>query len=135
MGLPGKAASLLADGLARLDDTDQRAMAYAEMARCSRDRGDLKDAKRLLTDAVRTMSPGRECYLVACELADVCLKLGEDAQAIAVVDSVLATSRDRQVRGRASTILGQAYMRQGKYDRAALAFSSLLHPPPGEKKP
>jgi hypothetical protein len=68
-------------------------------------------------------------------LADLCLRVGDPAQAITLTTEVLRSSCPPAVRKRASEILGSAYLAQRDYERAGLAYSGLVGKQPEGKNP
>jgi hypothetical protein len=55
-------------------------------------------------------------------LADVCLKLGQNSQAISICSQLLDSQPSAQIKQNALALLANAYDRQKNYDSAALAL-------------
>ena len=117
MGLTDKAVSILQRQI-ELSSGKTRETLSAELARCHIVTGNYKAARKILSTLIRDVP------LVQVELAEVSLKLGETAAAIAAARAIV-DMRDcpEELRRRAGRILGQAYVRAGKYD---LAVSALM---------
>jgi hypothetical protein len=84
-------------------------------------------AKDRLTEGLSLLEAGPEAQAVSLELAEVCLKLGEDQQAITICNRVIDSTQsgeerqtvDESLRRKASEILASAYSRQHDLDKAA----------------
>ena len=134
MGLFDKAILVLGDRAEYLLDRQAKAKVLYELAKCNIAQEELGLARKNLTDVLVLIEPGPFAHEVACELADVCLKLGQNSQAVTVcrqlLDSVpsLLPSQGQGVpaeagiRQRALDILATAHIRQRNYEGAVLAL-------------
>jgi len=133
MGLAGKALTLLRRRLPDATDQAPDPSVLLEMAHCHIEMGDHATARRLLTELLPRMKPGKATVRASCDLAETCLAEGKPGQAAALGESLL-TSTDTESLNRALNILGEALARQGRHERAALAFSGILARPTGESE-
>ncbi len=132
MGLAEKAVSMLRRYIPSIRDERTGISLRLELARCLTDAGELRSARRLLGEVLPTMSPGQRAYQAACDLAELSLRLGRYAQAVAIVRELLLSPCPLRIRRRAWEVSGRAYMALGDYDKAALAYSGMLfQTPPG----
>jgi tetratricopeptide (TPR) repeat protein len=135
MGLVEEARAFLQDRISGLTDAQNAAALKMELARCHQDAGDLWEARRLMGDVLGTLKVGEEAWSAACELGEICLKLGDPSQAAGVVGEVLKSSCPTAIRRRALEVLGAAYLAQHDYEKAALALSGLAAKDPQGKNP
>lgn len=133
MGLPGKAQLMLADGAKRAAITDPqiRAEILVELARCCLDSGDLAEARKWLLEAVARLKPGNRAWEARLELADVCLRLGSAAEAVAVARVLSQARCPAWVRQRATEILVAGYVMQQNFQGAAGVLSGVAMTPKG----
>jgi len=122
MGLADKAISVLGDRAEYVPDPQLKAKLRLELAKCYIAKGDLKFARRDLTETLVLVEPGPLAQEVALELADVCLKLGENSQAINVCSQLLDSGPSEQIRQKALSTLATAYKQQKNFDKAALVL-------------
>ena len=140
MGLSDKAIVVLGDRAEYLLDTQLKAKVLYELAKCHIAEQDLELAHRNLTEVLVLIEPGPFAHEVGCELAEVCLRLGQNSQVVSIcsqlLDSALSPpllSSDRKTRGqgvpaeagirqRAMNILATAHLRQKNYEGAVLAL-------------
>ncbi len=132
MGLFDKAILVLRDRAEYLPDPQLKAKALYELAKCHVGEENLELARRNLTEVLVLIEPGPFAQEVGCELADVCLQLGQDSQAIFICSQVLDSAPSAPIRQKALSLLTKAHIRQKNYDRAVL---SLLGRPKVTKKP
>jgi tetratricopeptide (TPR) repeat protein len=135
MGLVEDARMFLESRLTGITDPQQLAVLTLELARCRQAAGDLGAARRLMSEALGRLPTDRQNQAAACDLADLCLRVGDPAQAITLTTEVLRSSCPPAVRKRASEILGSAYLAQRDYERAGLAYSGLVGKQPEGKNP
>jgi tetratricopeptide (TPR) repeat protein len=127
MGLADQALTALCDRERYVADPQLRAGIIIEIARCGVSEGKLDLAKDRLTEGLSLLEAGPEAQAVSLELAEVCLKLGEDQQAITICNRVIDSTQsgeerqtvDESLRRKASEILASAYSRQHDLDKAA----------------
>jgi tetratricopeptide (TPR) repeat protein len=122
MGLADRAIATLGDSAEYLTDPQLKAKVSFELAECSAAKGNLEEARSQLTEILALVEPGPLAHEVAVKLADVCLKLGQDAQTISICLQLLDSGPSAQVKQKALNILTTAYQQQKNYDKAALAL-------------
>ena len=71
------------------------------------------------------LSPGGMAQEAACDLADVCLRIGRSDQAAIVASSVLKSSPAGLRRKRARKLLAAAYLAKQEYENAATTLSGM----------
>ena len=84
--------------------------------------GDLEFARKNLTEILLIAEPGPLSHEVSCELADVCLKLGQNSKTISICQQLLDLNPTVRIKQKALNILAGAYELQKDYNRAALAL-------------
>jgi len=122
-GLDEKAARLLRSQMDKATEPSRYARFEAELARCRQASGDLEEARQLLIDAVGKLPPGPEARRAVCLLAEVCLRGGHNDQAIAV-SSQLVQADEPAIRGKANTLLAEAYLARKEYQLAAASLAA-----------
>jgi len=122
VGLVDKAIAALGDRAEYISDSQLKAKVSFELAKCYVAKGNLELAHRSLTEILVLVEAGPLAHKVACELADVCLKLGQNSQAVSICSQLLDLAPSGQIKQRALSILATAYSRQKNYDGAALAL-------------
>ncbi|HUT30651.1 MAG TPA: tetratricopeptide repeat protein [Sedimentisphaerales bacterium] len=122
MGLVNKAVATLGDTAQYLAEPRLKARASLELARCRVAKGDLELAYKDLAETLTLAEPGPEAHEITVELADVCLRLSRNPQAISLCSRLLAAEPAMQIRQRALKVLARAYGEQKDYDKAALAL-------------
>ena len=122
MGMFDEAIALLGDATQYLPDSQLKAKMFCERAKCLIAKGDLEAACRSLTGTLVFVTPGPLACEVRYELADICLKLGEDTQAITLCSQLLASEPEAALKQKALELLAAAYTRRKEYDKATLAL-------------
>jgi len=122
MNLVDKAIVTLGDEAEYLPDSQLKVRMLFELANCYIAKGDLESALKKLTEILIMVEPGPLAYEIALKLADVCLKLGQNSQAISICLQLLDSGPSAPISQKALGILATAYNRQKDYDRAALAL-------------
>ena len=135
MCMPERAAGLLRHALPTVSSPRNRTRLVLELAACTADIGDLRGALQMLNDLLPTVEPGPLAHRAALALADLCVRNGRQAQAIALARGLLAPSSPDEIRQSAQQILGRAYAEQKDYERAAVALSGAAAEPQGAPKP
>ena len=133
--LPGRAIRLLRDRQAEAASPAAAALITIELGRCYADTGDPERARRLLTESLPKLGRDPPADEVACELAEVCLKTGQAAQAIGLCRELLMRDVPEAIRLRAVNTLGIAYGHKRDYDRAVFALAGEVPPPEGATQP
>ena len=125
MGLADEAIAVLGDKAEYVLDPQLKAKISFEQAKCSITKGNLELARKNLSEILVLVEPSATdglAHEVRCELADVCLKLGSDYQAISICLQLLDSDPKAPIKQKASDLLATAYTRQKNYDQAALAY-------------
>ncbi len=122
IGLLDKALAALRDRAQYLPDPKLKAKVSFELAKCNVAEGNLDLARKTLADILVTVEPGPLAHEVQLELADVCLKLGQYAQAVSVCSQLLESHPSGQIKQDGLALLADAYNHQKNYDGAALAL-------------
>jgi len=145
MGLVDKALALLGDVVQYLPNSWLKAKVSFEQAKCSIAKGDLQAARKRLAEVLVFVEPGPLAHEVRYELADVCFKLGDNAQAIFICSQLLARAKpgstelaevwtssslpsagelEAATKQKALDLLAKAYTEEKNYEKAALALLS-----------
>ena len=124
MGLVDKAIVAVGDRAEYLPDSQLKVRMFFELANCFIAKGNLEFAREKLTGILVMVEPGLLAYEIALKLAEVCLRLDQDSQAISISIclQLLDSDPSAPVSQKALEILATAYDRQKNYDRAALAL-------------
>ena len=122
MGLVDKAIATLGNEAEYISDPQLKARIYSELADCYIAKGNLGYAREKLTEILVIVEPGPLAYETTLKLADICLKLGQESQAISVCSQLLDLDPPKQIEQKALGLLAAAYNQRQNYDRAALAL-------------
>ena len=133
--LPGRAIRMLRNRQADAASPRTAALMTVELGRCYADAGDPERGRRLLTEALPKFGRDPPANEVACELAQLCLKTGQAAQAIGLCRELLIREVTGPVRHRALNMLGIAYVHKRDHDRAVLALAGQVPAPEGATQP
>ena len=120
IGLADKATGLLQERSQYLPSPELQAKVALEVARCQVASGNLESARGTLGPVFETAEPGPLAEQVGRELALVCLRLGQTAQAVSVCTQLLERAAASE-RPALLALLADAYRKQGKLDRAMAA--------------
>jgi tetratricopeptide (TPR) repeat protein len=122
MGLPDEAIAALGDIAEYLPDSQLKTRVSFELVNCYIAKGDLEFAHKKLTEILISAAPGPLAHEIALELAEVCLKLGQNSQTVSVCLQLRDSAVSTRIKQKASKLLAAAYNRQKKFDDAALAL-------------
>jgi tetratricopeptide (TPR) repeat protein len=122
MGLVDNAVTLLSSRIEYASDPRLKAEISFELTNCYIARNQLDIAHKKLTEILLTVPPGPLAYEVSLKLAQTCLMLSQDSQAISVCSQLLDSAAPEQIKNEAAQMLATAYSRQKNYDKAALAL-------------
>jgi tetratricopeptide (TPR) repeat protein len=137
IGLTDKAIVLLEEKSRYLPSPELQAQVSLELTRCHVEEGNLEAARKILGQAFATVEPGPLAHQIGRELAGVCLRLGQTAQAISVCSQLLERAAPGP-EGRGATgserpsilaLLAEAYRRQGLYHQAVAALLNQYETP------
>jgi len=122
MDLPDKAIAVLGDIAEYLPNSQLKTRVSFELVSCYIAKGDLEFAHKKLAEILISAAPGPLAHEIALELAQVCLKLGQDSQTVTVCLQLLDSDVSARIKQKALKVLAAAYNRQKKFDDAALAL-------------
>jgi len=122
MGLHHQAIAILGDIVDYLPDSQLKTIVSFELAKCYIAKGDVEFAHRKLTEILVMAEPGPLAHEITLKLAEVCLKLEQNPQAVSVCLRLLDKNISDQVKQKTLKVLAEAYNRQKKFDNAALAL-------------
>ncbi len=122
IGLPDEAITALGDIAEYLPDSQLKTRVSFELVNCYIAKGDLEFAHKKFAEILISAAPGPLTHEIALELAEVCLKLGQNSQTVSVCLQLLDLAASARIKQKASKLLAAAYNRQKKYDNAALAL-------------
>ena len=125
MGLAEKGAAVLRANVPQVSDPLLRAKLRIVQARCYGDAERLSEAYDILTEAPKVLSPGVSAQEAACELAEICLRIGKPDQAATVALGVLKSSPADPQGKRARKTLAAAYLATRQYEKAAITLSGM----------
>ncbi len=122
IGLVDKAITLLGKRAEYVHDPQLGAEINFELSECYIEKGNLSLARRKLAEILALAKPGPLAHQIALKLGDVCLKLGDDSQAISVCSQLLDLEPPEQIKQEALQLMATAYNQRKNYDSAALAL-------------
>ena len=122
MGLPDEAIAALGDIAEYLPDSQLKTRVSFELVNCYIAKGDLEFAHKKLAEILISAAPGPLAHEIALELAQVCLKLGQNSQTVSVCLQLLDSAVSARIKQKTLKVLAAAYSRQKKFDDAALAL-------------
>ncbi|HAL45272.1 MAG: hypothetical protein A2Y12_11115 [Planctomycetes bacterium GWF2_42_9] len=122
MGLYDRAIAVFGDKLEYTYDPQLKAGIYFEMAMAYIAKDELDNASKLLSENIILTKPGEMMYQSALQLAQVCLNMERNEQAISVCRQLLDLDPTKEVKQKALELLASAYKRNQNYEGAALAL-------------
>jgi tetratricopeptide (TPR) repeat protein len=122
LGLVDDAIAAIGDRAQYTLDPQAKARISFELAKCYMAKENLELARKELTEILTFIDPGPLAHKTALELADVCLKLGQNSQTISICSQLLELGPSEQSKQKALYTLAEAHRRQKNYDKAALAL-------------
>jgi tetratricopeptide (TPR) repeat protein len=122
MGLVDKAVAALGDRVEYTTDPLLKAKLAFELANCDIENGDLDVACGKLTEILANVESGPVAHEIAFQLADVCMKLGQDSKAVSICTRLLDSDAKAELKKRTLRMLATAYGQQKEYERAVLAL-------------
>ncbi|MCE5279988.1 MAG: tetratricopeptide repeat protein [Planctomycetaceae bacterium] len=118
MGLTDNAAVDLRRRLQHVTDPAEAATLTLELAACYRLGGQSSEAYSLLLDLLTRVKPGPAAHQAQCELAELSLELGKNAQAATLATELLRMNPDTLLQGRARQVLVAAQVSQKDFNTA-----------------
>jgi tetratricopeptide (TPR) repeat protein len=122
MGLVDKAIAVLGDRAEYLTDPQLKARTSFELAKCHIAEHNLELASRMLNKTRLLVEPGPLADHVGLELANVCLMLDQNDQAISICKQLLDSGPTQQTKQKALSLFAAAQKRKKNYESAALAL-------------
>jgi tetratricopeptide (TPR) repeat protein len=113
---------MLGDKAEYISDPQLRAEIYFQLCESYIEKGDLNLAYKKLTEILVLAKPGPLMYEASLRLGDVCLRLGQNSQAISVCTQLLDLQPSEQIKQKTLNLLSMAYNQNKNYDKAALAL-------------
>lgn len=123
MGLVDKAVAALRNRAEYISDAQLKAKIAFELAKCHVAGGNPELARTRLTEILIAVEGGPLAHEVAFKLAEVCLKLGQNSQAISVCLQLLNSAPSARIKQKTLDVLATAYGQQKNYDKAALVLA------------
>ncbi len=129
------AVSLLRRKIEFVADSRLRAKLNFELAKCLAAIGDLRIARRKLTDALMDLPPSLSAQQANLLLAKVSMELGQNAQARDVCLVLLRNEDiDNEIKRDTLNLLGRIYTQLNQHNQAALAHAGLFDKTGGAKQ-
>ncbi|MBW8014807.1 MAG: tetratricopeptide repeat protein [Planctomycetes bacterium] len=126
MNLPGDGISILKQKIAYMANFQLRSTLMLELGRCYVAADELEKAYDEIAIAITDMPPGELLLTANNEFAEICMELGKEQQAVEVCLGVLNSPNTKDIRYQTCRILGRAYKKQKKYEKAAEAFAGIF---------
>jgi len=124
IGLGEKATAILGEKAQFLPSPELKGKVALELTACYRDDRRFEEARAVLSETFALVEPGPLAQQIGCELARICLQVGQPAQAVSVCTQLLDHAAGAE-RKEIQTLLAEAYREQKDYGRAV---SALLDP-------
>jgi tetratricopeptide (TPR) repeat protein len=121
-GFLDRAIELLQNTKGSVADPVLNARLSLELSVDLMEKGDLAEAQTELSSTLVRVEPGPLSHQIALALAQVCLDLNQDDQAVSICRNVLDLRPDPSLSNRAAQLLANAYANQQNYDKAAQAL-------------
>jgi len=121
-GLMDRAIELLQNNKNSVSDPYLNAKISFELSLNLIEKGELAQAQKELSHTLTKVESGPLAHKVALKLAQVCLDLKQEDQAVSVCQSLLQLESDPLLSHKAAELLAQAYTNQQNYDKAAQAL-------------
>lgn len=132
MGLVDRARSVLRLEFGRHRDQQLRGEIGIELAKCHCAAGDTASARTLLSDLLPKAPAGLTQWKLSAELAELCLREEEPAQAVVLLAPVLRAKQcPTSLRRAVMHAMGEAHLQLGEYALSAWYFSGMQGPRPG----
>jgi tetratricopeptide (TPR) repeat protein len=122
MELVDRAIAILRNKSKYLNGTQLKTKILFELSKCYAQKGELNLAKKTLVEILASTESGPLAHNIALKLGNICLKLGQNSQAVSVYSQLLELQPSEQIKQETLELLAMAYNQQNNYDRAALAL-------------
>ncbi len=134
MGIPEKGTILIRNHMLALSDMVLQAKLSQELARCYLAENDIPAAERTLVEFLPKMEAGPPAHESVCLLAEIYLKTKRPKEAITLARPLTYVECSDEIRQRVGDILGQAYIQQEEYGRAADVLAAAMFVKEGQDK-
>jgi len=124
IGLIDKAVAILGEKVQFLPSPELKGKVVLELTACYRDLGQFEQARSALSEVFGLVEAGTLAEEIGCELARICLRVGQPTQAVTVCSQLLEHTSDSAARHKIQTLLAEAFREQKQYDRAVSAMLS-----------
>jgi tetratricopeptide (TPR) repeat protein len=121
-GFVDRSIELLQNNKGSVSDPTLNAKLSYELSLGLIEKGQLIEAQKELSQTLVKVESGPWAHKIALALAQVCLDLGQESQAVSVCQSVLKLDPEPLLLKHASELLAAAYTNQKNYDKAARAL-------------
>ena len=101
-----------------LQDNEERALAYVELATCYELDSQLDRARRWYTETLNVLEPGLEAQRMQYKIAEMTLALGRTDKAIQLGGQLLKGELDDTLRPQVLEMLAEAHARRREFDKA-----------------
>ncbi len=122
MGLFDKAVATLGDKAEYTLDPQLSARISFEIAECHIEQGNWILAEQKLAEVLVAVESGPLACDASMALAEVCMQLGRNAQAVSICQQLLDSDLSEDAGRQTLRLLSRAYSEQKDYDKAALAL-------------
>ncbi len=122
IGLADKAIAALEPHAESTRDGQLKARLAFELANYDIEKGNLESAHKKLTQVLAEVEPGPLAHQIGLRLAEVCLKVARESQAVSICLRLLDSELPGELRQETLRVLAAAYERKNQYDRATLAL-------------
>jgi tetratricopeptide (TPR) repeat protein len=122
MSMYDEAIAALGDAAQYLPNSQLKARVFFEQGKSLIGKGDLEAARKSLSQILVFIAPGPLSCEVRCELAGICLKLGEYNQVVSICLQFLSSESESVLRQQVLDMLAKAYTCRKDYDKAALVL-------------
>lgn len=121
-GLSDRAIELLRNNKGAVSDLTLNARLSYELSLNLIDKGLLVEAQEELSNTLVYVESGPWAHKIALSLAQICLDLNQETQAVSVCQSILKLDPEPVLQQQAAELLAKAYTVQKDYDKAAQAL-------------
>lgn len=119
MGSYPTAIAHLLDGLTSLQDNEERALAYVELATCYELNSELDRARQWYTQTLNVLEPGIEAQRMQYKIAEMTLAMGHADRAIELGDQLLKGDLDDSLHPQVLEMLAGAHAQRREFGKAA----------------
>lgn len=133
IGLADKARGVIRKAMGELVLPEQQQALRLELARCHWAAKDYPEARKVLAELLPSLQAGVLADKASLLLAEVCMAQNEPQQVITLLRPLCGKETPEDLRSKAKSLLGEAYLSLKQYDKAALALSGESREPQDRK--